>query len=132
MKSLSITSNRLTSTTSTVRSSLQKSSLLKNLDSGGHWEDFSHKMIIPGGMTFKEKAYFNLTGNYPKSVMERWYEAGSETVKANIEDDVVQIGSHISDSSNFDIHNISDTTISSNHDDEGFFSKLTHLFTGDN
>ena len=46
---------------SVQRNNLQRKSLLKNLNGGGHWGDFSHKMIIPGGMNFKEKAYYNLT-----------------------------------------------------------------------
>lgn len=50
------------------------------------------KMVIPGGLDFKEKAYFLLTGKMPKSVMERWVpnsedyipEAGDQIVTANI------------------------------------------------
>lgn len=31
-------------------------------------------MIIPNGLTFKEKAYYLMTGKMPKSVHERWFE----------------------------------------------------------
>lgn len=33
---------------------------------------YETEMIIPGGLDFKEKAYYLLTGKMPKSVYERW------------------------------------------------------------
>ena len=34
-------------------------------------------MIIPGGMSKKESLVYQLTGKFPKSVKDRWYEADS-------------------------------------------------------
>ena len=64
----------------TTRSILQKgnNSKLMNLAgssmSGWHGPHFEPtEMIIPGGLNFKEKAYFLLKGKLPKSVYERWF-----------------------------------------------------------
>ncbi len=53
------------------------SSKLKNLAGssmqGGNPMHFEPvEMIIPGGLSYKEKAYFFIKGHMPKSVMERW------------------------------------------------------------
>ena len=114
MKTLPIDAS-LRKIVSVQRNNLQRKSLLKNLNGGGHWGDFSHKMIIPGGMNFKEKAYYNLTGNYPKSVTERWHEAGTPGIKVNADDEIVQIGSHISGNPDFDIHSASDMIDTGSH-----------------
>lgn len=65
-------------TMQTVRSQLKSvNSKLKNLagSSMSGWNNpkfESTKMVIPGGLDFKEKAYFLLTGKMPQSVMDRW------------------------------------------------------------
>ena len=81
-------------------------------------------------MNFKEKAYYNLTGNYPKSVTERWHEAGTPGIKVNADDEIVQIGSHISGNPDFDIHSASDMIDTGSHsnDDESLLDKFLHLF----
>lgn len=129
MKTLPIDAS-LRKIVSVQRNNLQRKSLLKNLNGGGHWGDFSHKMIIPGGMNFKEKAYYNLTGNYPKSVTERWHEAGTPGMKVNADDEIVQIGSHIGGNPDFDIHSASDMIDTGSHsnDDESLLDKFFHLF----
>ncbi len=86
------------STIQPVRMQLKSvNSKLKNLAgssmSGWNVPKFeSTKMVIPGGLDFKEKAYFLLTGKMPKSVMERWVpnsndyipNTGDQIVTANI------------------------------------------------
>lgn len=46
--------------------------------------------IIPGGLDFKEKAYFLLTGKMPKSVLERWLPKNSDYVPG-VDDQVVTV-----------------------------------------
>lgn len=79
------------------RVNLQKKSnlTLQNLHgssmSGGNGPVYSVDMIIPEGLTFKEKAYYLLTGELSKSVKERWVEfsdkyaprKGDQIVKVN-------------------------------------------------
>ena len=38
------------------------------------------EMVIPGGLDFKEKAYYLLTGKMPKSVLERWVPNSSDYI----------------------------------------------------
>lgn len=63
-----------------IRNQLKTSSSLKVLAgssmSGWHAPRFYEtEMIIPGGMSLKEKAYFLLRGKIPSSVRERWVPA---------------------------------------------------------
>lgn len=49
--------------------------------SGWHGPSFQPvEMIIPGGLDFKEKAFFLLKGKLPKSVYERWMPNDGENV----------------------------------------------------
>lgn len=74
------------STIQTVRSKLKPAnSKLKILAgsgmSGGYPPNYKPtEMIIPGGLDFKEKAYFLLTGKMPQSVMNRWVPNNGENI----------------------------------------------------
>lgn len=80
----------------TTRSILQKgNNNLKNLAgssmSGWHGPHFEPtEMIIPGGLDFKEKAYFLLKGKLPKSVYERWFP-NNDSYVGNEGDQIVTI-----------------------------------------
>ena len=48
------------------------------------------EMIIPGGLTFKEKFYYTIKGRLPKSVYERWINS-SENYIPKPDDQIVVI-----------------------------------------
>lgn len=48
------------------------------------------EMIIPGGLDFKEKAFYLLTKKFPKSVTERWFPKSSDSIANNC-DEIVTV-----------------------------------------
>ena len=46
--------------------------------------------IIPGGLDFKEKAYYLLTGKMPQSVLDRWVPNNSDYI-AGVDDQIVTV-----------------------------------------
>ena len=97
------------------RATLQKISSLKSLM--GH--SFSEKditMIIPGGMNMWEKLYKGSTGNYPKSVMERWFEKSSGSI-IHEGDYEVKIGTHLTGDPAYEPHPVNPDEITSRVDD---------------
>ena len=77
------------------RKNLQRMSPLKNLN-GGSFSETPITYVIHGGMSFKEKAYYNLTGKFPKSVLGRMEEVNRVGVKVENDDLVIKIGDHLS------------------------------------
>lgn len=115
-----------------TRKTLQKSSLLQNLNTRLiRSENFAHDMVIPGGMTQKEEFVYKLTGKFPKSVTDRWYETHDYNINQHLsgDDETVRVSSQI-------LHDTGYTTDSGAHysgidssDDEGCISRIIgHLF----
>ncbi len=80
-----------------LRANLQKTSVLGlgvlagSSMSGLHGPNFEPtEMIIPGGLDFKEQAYYLLKGKLPKSVVERWFPQSDNYTPAP-EDQVVTV-----------------------------------------
>lgn len=128
------------------RSKLQTKSALKNLF-GSSFNDFDKTMIIPGGMTKFEKLIKASTGNYPQSVMDRWFVKGTGPINAG--DYEVRIGSHLSGDPAYDVHPVNPDEITPIDDiddgldvdgddtgddavgDDGILEKLIKIFTGE-
>ena len=109
-------------------------SKLKNLAgsslSGWNTPNFQPaEMIIPGGLDFKEKAYFALKGKLPKSVLERWVpmdgnvlHSDDQVVTVNIADNYV--GSIIDSP-----HSVSvDSNLIDDPSDSGISDIFHHIF----
>ncbi len=79
------------------RSKLQEKSCLKSLKTRLIRDDQStHSMLIPGGMNFKESLQYKLTGEFPKSVTERWYQIFEPELKnISSNDEVVQVSKNV-------------------------------------
>lgn len=75
------------------RKILKNNSSLRNLNTRMIRDDYSlHDMLIPGGMSIKEQLLYKLTGNYPKSVTERWHQIfGADLKNVDANDDVVKV-----------------------------------------
>ena len=99
MSGLKINSLNAVSTVRSIpkgsRNNLQRISPLKNLNGGSFSED-PITYVIHGGMSFKEKAYYNLTGKFSKSVLARMEEANRIGVKIGEDDLVIKVGDHLS------------------------------------
>ncbi len=88
-----------------IKKSLQKQSSLINVN-GGSIPNIITTMIIPGGITKKESFVYQLTGKMPKSVKDRWYEAGSNNRIPQEGDQEIKFGDHIAGDSDFEPHDI--------------------------
>ena len=123
------------------RNLLKNTSVLQNLN-GGTVNDIVKDMIIPGGLTKFEKLYYSSTGNYPKSVMSRWFEKGTDGKLVQAGDYEVKIGSHLSGDPDYDAHQVdiddcindafigNDEATSEDNGKESFLDKLIDIFTG--
>ena len=68
-----------------VRKNMQKASELKNLNTRLiRNENSAHDMVIPNGMTHKEAFVYKLTGKFPKSVTDRWYETHDYNINQHL------------------------------------------------
>ena len=118
---------------SLIRNNLQRVSELKNLNTRlVRNENCANDMVIPGGMTEKETFVYKLTGKFPKSVTDRWYETHDYHIDQHLNgsDESVRVTAQ-------DLHNYGYIADDGGHygdsvdnsDDEGFISKLIgHLF----
>ncbi len=116
-----------------VRTNLQKTTQLKNLNTRMiRQTDSMHDMIIPGGMTQKEELVHALTGKFPKSVTDRWYEAhGVESKKLTGGDELVHVDSHVLGDTGYTTESGSTFAGSGDNHEEGLFSKLFSRLFGD-
>ncbi len=87
-----------------LRKTLQKRSSLTNLN-GGSIPNIIKTMIIPGGMSKKESLVYQLTGKFPKSVKDRWYEADSGKIPQE-GDQEIKFGDHLTGDPDFAPHDV--------------------------
>lgn len=116
-----------------VRKNMQKASELKNLNTRLiRNENSAHDMVIPDGMTEKETFVYKLTGKFPKSVTDRWYETHDYNINQHLsgDDEAVRVTTQ-------ELHNYGYIANDGGHygdinesgDDEGFISKIIgHFF----
>ena len=117
-----------------VRTNLQRTTHLKNLNTRMiRQTDSMHDMIIPGGMTQKEELVHALTGKFPKSVTDRWYEAhGVKSKNLTAGDELVHVDSKVLGDTGYVTDSGSTYAGSGDDHDEGLFSKLlNHIFGND-
>ena len=114
------------------RSLLQKQSELLNI-AGSSFHEKSLEMIIPGGLSKWEKLYYASTGNYPQSVMDRWFEKGTGAI--HVGDYEVKIGDHLTGDSDYKPHPVEisdidvDTPVSDSTDNTNIIEKLFDLIS---
>lgn len=115
------------------RSVLKNESPLKNLNSGGGVLNQSYGpdnvMVVPGGIDFKEKAYFYLTGGkLPKSLTSRWQDVSQEGIQVHPNDDVVNF-SHLSYTDTGDAVQTGSEYLGLSSESKGIFDKIVEFFT---
>lgn len=115
-----------------VRKNLQKTSELKNLNTRFiRNENFPHDMVIPGGMTAKEAFVYKLTGKFPKSVTDRWYETHDYNINQHLsgDDEAVKVTAQELHDYGYIADNGGHYGGVDNNDEDGFISKIIgHFF----
>ena len=115
-----------------VRASMQRKSPLLNLNTRMIRDmSASHDMVIPGGMTRKEEFVYKLTGKFPKSVTERWYEVhGADFKNISSEDGHVLVDSHVLGDTGYTLENGGHYAGSENSSDGGIIDELLDHLLG--
>lgn len=118
-----------------ARNFLKKESSLKNFNSGGGTLNSSNGpdtiLLVPDGVTFKEKAYFYLTGGkIPKSLSKRWQDISKEGIEIHPEDELLNY-SQLSYSNMDDAIKSGSDFLGMNKDCEGkdIITKIFKFFT---
>ena len=114
------------------RKNLQKVSKLKNLNTRLiRNENFPHDMVIPDGMTQKEAFVYKLTGKFPKSVTDRWYEVHDYNINQHLsgDDEVVRVSSQVLHDAGYTGENSAHYSDIDSSDDDSWLGKIIgHLF----